>query len=167
MIPNKEPHEEKRHPPDRAAGRAFNTPENATKAVATSRISLSNLVPGKVWNHIAPRGEFEIKACLMLADKPVSALHFSPEDGSLLPKGLHALSAGKEDVVPIVEKKLKTILEELSILEGAEFREPEFCWAIPLAHQGRIVGHIKISADGSEVVSDKKTLDELEKLKEQ
>lgn len=168
MTPHKGPHEEKHKPEhDHAAGRAFNTPENATKAVATGRACINKLLPGRVWNHRAPRGEFEIKACLMLADKPVSVLHFSPEDGSLLPKGLHALTAGKEDAVPKVEARLKTISEELSVLDGAEFREPEFCWAIPVAHQGRIVGHIKVSADGCEVVADRKTVDELAKLREE
>ncbi len=167
MTPHKGPHEEKhKHQQDHAAGRAFNTPENATKAVATSRACVNTLRPGRVWKHRGPRGEFEIKACLMLADKPVAVLHFSPEDGSLLPKGLHALSAGKEDVVPKVVERLKTISEELSVLDGAEFREPEFCWAIPLAHQGRIVGHIKVSADGAEVVVDRKTVDEIARLGE-
>jgi len=167
MTPHKEPHEEgHKRPHDHAAGRALNTRENATKAVATSRACISALLPGRVWSHRAPRGEFEIKACLMLDDKPVTVLHFNPEDGSLLPKGLHALSAGKEEVVATVEARLKSIPQEINVLDGAEFREPEFCWAVPLAHQGRIVGHIKVSADGANVVADKKTVDDLARLEE-
>jgi len=102
----------------------------------------------------------------MFEDKAVSLLHFSPEDGSLLPKGLHALSAGKSDVLAIVEAKLRQIPKEISVLDGAEFREPESCWAVPIAHQGRIVGHLKVSADSNTILPDRKATDELEELEE-
>ncbi len=166
MTPDQRHHEANNGPDDRSTGRAFNTPENATKAVATGRACISALVPGRVWNHRAPRGEFELKGSLMLDNKPVAILHFNPEDGSVLPRGLHALSAGNDDALLRVADRLKTIPQELTALDGAEFREPEFCWAIPLAHQGRIVGHIKVSADGEKVVADKKAVDELIKLGE-
>src|SRR5271170_2697767 len=163
MAP-KEPHE-KGHPKpphDHVKNRAYNTPENAMRAVATCRACLRALLPGKAWSNRAPHGEHEIKGVLMYEGKAVSLLHFSPEDGSLLPKGLHALSLGKSDALPIVEARLKQIPQEISVLDGAEFREPESCWAVPIAHQGRIVGHLKVSADSNRILPDRKATDELD-----
>jgi hypothetical protein len=153
-------------PHDHAKNRAYNTPENAMRAVATCRACLKNLIAGKAWSDRAPHGEYEIKGVLMLEDKAVSLLHFSPEDGSLLPKGLHAMSGGKSDVLGVVQARLKKIPQEISVLEGAEFREPESCWAVPIAHQGRIVGHLKVSADSNSILADRKATDELEELDE-
>jgi len=158
------PHEKHKGPHDHAAARAHNTPENAMRSVETCRSCLSALVPGRIWTHRAPHGEFEIKGSLMLDDKAVAILHFSPEDGSLLPKGLHALSEGKSGMLAVVEAKLKNVAQELTVLGGAEFREPESCWAVPLAHQGRIVGHMKVSADGNSMIADKKGTDEMSRL---
>jgi hypothetical protein len=95
----------------------------------------------------------------MLDDSAVIVLHFSPEDGSILPKGLRALSEGKPDSISLVEGRLKDIPQQITVLDGAEFREPESCWAVPVAHQGRIVGHMKVSSDGKYILPDKKAMD--------
>ena len=147
-------------PHERENQRAFNTPENALKAIATTRERLASLAPGKVWRHRAPHGEPEIKASLMLDGIAVVLLHFSPEDGSLLPKGLHAIREGKPEILSLVQSRLQEIPRKLTILEGAEFREPESCWAIPLACEGRIVGHLKVSADGATIIADKKAVED-------
>jgi len=161
MPPEKPPHKHHEHPPhDRELRRALNTPENASKAVATSSASVNRLVSGRVWRHRAPHGELEIKGSLMLDDSAVVILHFSPEDGSILPKGLHGLSEGKPNIIALVETRLKHISRELKVLDGAEFREPESCWAVPLAHQGRIVGHLKVSSDGNRILPDNKAMEE-------
>ena len=96
----------------------------------------------------------------MLDESAVVVLHFSPEDGSILPKGLDGLSEGKPDIISLVEARLKDIPQQISGLDGAEFREPESCWAVPVAHQGRIVGHLKVSSDGTRILEDKKATDE-------
>jgi hypothetical protein len=133
----------------------FNTSEYASAAVHTVRENLNVLTAGNVWNHIAPKGEYEIKGALLLKQQVVVALHFS-SDGSILPRGLHSLSAGSRELCVEIQGRLKNIVEELAVLEGAEFRAPESCWAVPLAHRGRIVAHIKVSADGSKVLEDKR-----------
>lgn len=140
---------------------ALNTVDNAELALSTARATLSKLVPGRAWVGTLPKGEFEIKGALLLENKPVVILKFSPEDGSLLPRGLHALGAGRADLLPVVESRLSGICAELDVLEGAEFRAPESCWALPLVHRGRIVSHIKVSGDGTAVLADKKALEEL------
>lgn len=144
-------------PPEKPHGNqhALNTAEHAQLAVATGRSCLSQLLPGRVWNHVAPRGEQEIKGSLLLDGAPVVVLNFSA-DGSVLPRGLHAIGAATPETVSTIEKRLREIPARLSVLEGAEFREPESCWAIPLAHEGRIVAHLKVSSDGSRILPDKK-----------
>lgn len=137
----------------------FNTAEYASAAVHTVRENLPALTAGNVWNHIAPKGEFEIKGALLLNQQVVMALHFS-SDGSILPRGLHSLSAGSQLLCTAIQARLKDIVGELTVLEGAEFRAPESCWAVPLAHRGRIVAHIKVSADGSTVLEDRRVADE-------
>lgn len=91
-------------------------------------------------------------------------LRFSPADGSLLPKGLHGLNKSTPETVALVEQRLREIALELVVLDGAEFREPEFCWSLPIAHQGRIVADIKVSADGKTIVPNRKAAEELELL---
>jgi hypothetical protein len=60
---------------------------------------------------------------------------------------------------------LKDAAQQLTVLDGAEFREPESCWAVPIAHQGRIVAHVKISSDGTRILPDKKAAEELGEVK--
>lgn len=153
----------KKHPakPNSSMGRAFNTSENAIRAAATAKAALPTFQPGRVWNHTAPKGESEIKGALNHNQEPVIMLRFSPVDGSLLPKGLHGLNQSTPETIAIVEKKLKEIAVALVVLDGAEFREPECCWALPIAHQGRIVAHLKVSADGTTIQPDRKALEEL------
>jgi hypothetical protein len=165
MAKSDEQHEKKEHEAkhNRMLGRAFNTPANAMQSVATGRACISSLTPGKVWTKRGPHGEFELKGSLMLNDAAVIVLHFNPEDGGLLPKGLHAMSEGKPDAVSMVTALLAKIPGEISVLEGAEFREPESTWAVPVAHKGRIVGHLHVSSDGAAVLPDRKAAEELKK----
>lgn len=144
--------------------RALNTQENAGKAIATAQAHVSRLTPGRVWNHRAPRGELEIKGALLLDGMPVAAVRFSPDNGTILPKGLHPVQLMTENnptVLGEVENHLAEIASHLNVLEGAEFREPESCWAVPLAYAGRIVADLRISGDSTMVVPDRKVQDEL------
>jgi hypothetical protein len=165
MPPHKPPHKHRDDDVRDREGRIFNTPENAASAVTTGRSCIKSLAPGKVWTMRAPHGELEIKGSLVLNDSPVIVLHFNPEDGSLLPKGLHGLSEGKPEIISQVQARLSHLLQQIAVLEGAEFREPESCWAIPVAHQGRIVGHLKVSSDGSTILPDRKAAEELSRSK--
>jgi hypothetical protein len=162
MPLNKPPEKKDDHAAhDREVRRAMNTPENANKAIETSRASINRLVSGRVWRHKTPHGDVEIKGSLLLDDSPVIVLHFSTEDATILPKGLRALTEGKANIISLVEARLKEIPQQITILDGAEFREPESCWAVPVVHQGRIVGHLKVSSDGDRILPDRKAVDEL------
>ncbi len=154
------PHPSDAH--DRKSRRALNTAENALRAVSAARACLSHLLPGNVWRHRAPHG-IDIKGSLKINDEHVLVLHFSSEDGSVLPKGLHGFSEGNSGVLDSIEKSLAGLGERLTVLEGAEFREPESCWAVPVVYEGRIVAHLKVAADGSNVLPEKKALEELQR----
>ena len=58
------------------------------------------------------------------------------------------------EIIEKIKKELPEIVRNLEILGGAEFREPENAWVIPVAYQGLIVGHIKIFSDGLQVIPD-------------
>lgn len=153
--PHEKPHHKPHEKPHESAienSRALNTAENAIAAVATARAVLPELVAGTSWTHRAPHGE-ELKGSLLRNDVDVLVLHFSPEDGSVLPKGLRGLSKASDAIIALVEGRLGEVALQLTVLDGAEFREPEFCWAVPVAHQGRIVGHLKVAADGQSVIA--------------
>jgi len=147
--------------PGSSESKAFNTMENASKAIDTARNALIKLTPGQVWKHEAPHGT-ELKGSLMQGELHVLMIHFNGEDASVLPKGLHGLSEGNPEIKKQIESKLIELPSHLKVLEGAEFREPEECWAIPIALDGRIVSHLKVSANGREVVADKKIAKELQ-----
>jgi hypothetical protein len=73
----------------------------------------------------APRGETEIKAALLYQGVAAAALHFSPVDGTLLPKGIasHPLQCNVR--LNAVKSGLRRIMKNLKVLYAAEFREPE------------------------------------------
>ncbi|MDX2107343.1 MAG: hypothetical protein SFY67_13165 [Candidatus Melainabacteria bacterium] len=147
---------------DFSNNKAFNTMENASKAIDTARDALGKLTKGRIWKHEAPHG-IEIKGSLMQDDKHVAVIHFNGEDASVLPRGLHGLSQGKPEIIKQIEEKLALLPTQMKVLEGAEFREPEECWAIPVALNGRIVCHLKISADGTQLKPDLKIEREFDK----
>lgn len=159
-MPDHEHH--KKSLPSKENRKALNTPENAMKAVEAGRACLQSLQPGAVWKHKAPHG-FEIKGALTLNNSPVVVINFSPEDGSVLPKGLHGYSEGTAEVIALIKNGLGDFPAKLSVLAGAEFREPESCWAVPLVVDGRIVAHIRVSSDGSNILPDKPAIDQIQK----
>lgn len=146
--------------PGTTPSQAFNTMKNAAKAIDTACDALPELKPGQIWKHEAPHG-IEIKGSLKKGNIHVAVIHFNGEDASVLPRGLHGLSEGRPEIFKLIEDKLKKLPQQMKVLEGAEFREPEECWAIPIALEGRIVSHLKVSADGGILLEDKKIAKEL------
>lgn len=127
---------------------------NASLAVLTARKVKAYLTPGKIWTMSGPRGEIEVKAALLYERTAVAVLHFNPADGSLLPLGLHPIVGITAVPIENIRNNLPAIVRALEVLNGAEYREPESVWAIPLAYKGMIVAHLKIYVDGIHVVPD-------------
>ncbi len=126
----------------------------ALLAVETAKKAKAYLTAGKIWTMTGPRGEMEIKAAILYEGTAVAVLHFSPIDGSLLPLGFHPIVSKVSVKIENIEKSLPAIIKSLKVLDGAEYREPESVWAVPLAYKGMIVAHLKIFVDGIHIVPD-------------
>jgi len=145
-------------PPPRPArpltGIQQNIINNASLAVATAQKAKAYLSAGKVWSMTAPRGEVEVKAAIVYEGTAVAVLHFNPLDNSLLPVGVRPAAIGLPPQIESIKRNLPAIVSDLEILNGAEYREPENAWIIPLAYKGMIVAHLKVYADGIHIVPD-------------
>ena len=139
----------------------LNTEENAHRAIATAQTAVSDLEAGNVFLKREPRGELIVKGVLSFNGMPVAALRFNPASGALMPKGLHPLPCDAPDSLEKFRAELGILVKSVKVMPGAEFREPEFCWAVPLVHSGRIVADIKISGSGDQVIEDRKLVEEL------
>ncbi len=126
----------------------------AALAVETAKKVKGFLTAGKIWTMTGPRGEVEIKAAILYEGTAVAVLHFSPIDGSLLPLGFHPIVNKISVNIRNIEKTLPSIIKSLKVLDGAEYREPESTWVVPLAYEGMIVAHLKIFVDGIHIVPD-------------
>ncbi len=127
---------------------------NATLAVATAKKAKEFLTAGKIWTMTGPRGETDIKAAITYEGIAVAVLHFNPTDGSLLPLGFHPLTSGATVKLETIKSSLPGIIRSLEVLNGAEYREPESVWVVPLAYKGMIVAHLKVYVDGIHIVPD-------------
>jgi len=59
-------------------------------------------------------------------------------------------SISREEVANVMD----SIIRELKVLEGAEYREPERAWIVPLAWGPYIVAHVRVSSEGNEIIPD-------------
>ncbi len=128
--------------------------DNAPIAVATVKEAKMHFSAGKIWSITAPRGEEELKAAVLYDKMAVAILHFNQTDGSLLPLGVRPAVYGVTSSIGEIKRNLPEIVRNLVVLQGAEYREPESSWIVPLAYHGMIVAHIKVYADGIHIVPD-------------
>jgi len=131
-----------------------NISDNAPIAVTTVKKAKMYFSMGKVSRITAPRGEIELKATVLYDETVVAVLHFNPEDGSLLPLGIRPAVYGTTSSIDKIKRNLPEIIHKLVVLQGAEYREHESSWIVPLAYHGMIVTHIKVYADGIHIVPD-------------
>jgi len=127
---------------------------NASIAVATAKKAKEYLTAGKIWTMTGPRGETEVKAAILYEGTAVAVLHFNPTDGTLLPLGVHPAMIATAAQIENIRSNLPTIIRSLEVLNGAEYREPESAWIVPLAYNGMIVAHLKIYVDGIHIMPD-------------
>lgn len=128
------------------------SPETAERAIETVKSALPFLTLGTPIVHRTPHG-LHVDVPVMYLSFAVDRLHYNPETGSPLPKGLPGAYSCEIDPAE-VRDKAGEILKELRVLEAAEFREPENCWVVPVAWKSFIVLHVRVSADGNEIVPD-------------
>ena len=128
--------------------------KNASLAVATAKKAKPFLVAGRIWTMTGPRGEVEVKAAILYDGIAVAILHFNPADGSILPLGVHPVVIKTTAQLVNIKDNLPAIIRAIEVLDGAEYREPENAWVVPLAYRNMIVGHLKVYVDGIHIVPD-------------
>ena len=92
------------------SGTQQNLPGNAVTAVATARKAKAYLTPGNIWIMTAPRGEVEVKAAIIYDGTAVAVLHFNPQDGALLPLGIHPRVFGVTPPLETIKRTLASIV---------------------------------------------------------
>jgi len=105
--------------------------------------------------HEGPGGELHIDFPLMYQGYGIDRVHFDPKAMNPSPKGrpVHCHVEGGIDIREVEEVMYK-VVKELRVIDAAEFRGPEDCWAVPLAWKNLIIAHVKVSRDGREIVPD-------------
>ncbi len=128
--------------------------QKAPQVVETAKSARTLFTPGPVWIMKSPAGEVVVKAAILYQGVAVGALEFSPVDGVLLPRGYHPRVFTPSISVDRIKGELPGIVVRLQVLDGAEYREPEACWVVPLAVDGKIVAHVKVYYDGVHIIPD-------------
>ncbi|NJE00925.1 hypothetical protein [Thermococcus sp. JdF3] len=130
------------------------TPELAERAIETVRNALSFFTAGMPIIHRAPGGEVHVDVPVMYLNFAVDRVHYDPKTGMPSPKGMPAVSSGGEVSPGRVREMTQKLLKELHVLDACEFRGPEDCWVVPVAWKSFIILHVRVSADGRELIPD-------------
>ena len=129
------------------------TPELAERAIETVKNALPFFTAGTPIVHHAPHG-IHVDVPVMYLSFAVDRVHYNPETKTPAPKGLPPESMVAEVNPEEVRERVQVLLGELSVLSGAEFRGPEDCWVVPVAWKSFIILHVRVSADGEELIPD-------------
>ncbi|AFL96044.1 hypothetical protein CL1_1848 [Thermococcus cleftensis] len=121
-------------------------PEDAGRAIALVREALPLFRAGEPILH-----PDHVDVPVMYLDFAIDRVHYDPRTGTPAPKGAPphcrpSLEGAKE--------RVEAILKEARVVDAAEFREPEDCWVVPVAWETFIILHVRVSADGKELVPD-------------
>ena len=128
---------------------------NTAQQAVSSAIEVGkHLTIGKIWIVRDPAGEIEVKAGLIYQNMVVAVVRFNPFNGDILPEGAHVRAYDMRVTNDVLYEKLSDFASKLVVLHGAGFKEPENCWTIPIAYDGKIVTHLKIYIDGIHVIPD-------------
>ncbi len=128
--------------------------QDVSTIIRTAEAVRPHLQIGGVWATRAPAGEVELKAAITYQSVAVAVIRFDPMTGEVLPAGYnprrYTISVSTDSVLANAQQ----VLREVEVLRGAEYREPEAAWAVPLSYRGKIIGHLKVLYNGSAIVPD-------------
>ncbi len=127
---------------------------NLQKVLTTSTEIKPYLRPGKIWATKTPNGEIDLKAAIMYDNYVIATIHFNPCTGQILPEGYNAHCFNLNTTSDQIQNSLNSLIRHITILNAAEYREPESSWAVPITYQGMIIAHIKIYYTGEAIVPD-------------
>lgn len=125
--------------------------EQAERAIETVKEILPLLTAGPPLIRGGPDG-WHVDIPLMYQGYALDRIHLDTDKMEPSPKGRPPRS--REAPPNVIKERVEDIVGELRVLDAAEYREPERCWAVPLAWGPYLVAHVKVSSDGREVVPD-------------
>ncbi len=138
---------------------------NIPGVLATARKAKRYFSAGKVWVHRGPAGDIIIKGAILYRGTAIGTIRFNPVTGNILPCGYEPRQFYNKIPLEIARQKLPSILSDLRVLNGVEFRERENCWVVPLAYHHAIVAHLKVTYDGLSIVPDYPATQEMNYVK--
>ena len=128
--------------------------ENAKKAIELVRDALPLFRAGRPI--LKPDG---VDVPVLYLNFAVDRLHYNPGSRTPLPKGCPR--GERPESTEGVAESVDAVLRESRVVEACEFREPENCWVVPVAWESFIILHVRVSADGREIVPDYRLTEEI------
>ncbi|WP_461865797.1 hypothetical protein [Thermococcus sp.] len=123
-------------------------------AVETAKAAMGMFTAGLPIIRRGPGGEVHADVPVMYMNFAIDRIHYDPYSKRPSPKGRPVRAWGIEINPQEVQQIINNVLKEAYIIEAAEFRDPEDAWAIPIAWNGLIIMHVKVSYDGKEIIPD-------------
>ncbi len=130
------------------------TPEKIQQVLSTVKEVRQYLKSGKIWLLKGPGGELEIKGGIMYQGAVVSVIEFSAVNGSVLPAEYRPVVYQENVSLETIRDQFDKIVNNMQILEGVWFSQPEACWIVPIAYRGEVIASLKIYYDGIHVIPD-------------
>jgi len=126
----------------------------ARRAVDTARAAVPHLAAGPAWYFPGPAGERDWKLAMMQDGRVAAVIRIDPATGALLPRGLPPTPPGGAALAPGAREAASRACAGVRVLPAAELRAPERCWSVPLAVGGMIVGELRVTLEGDQLVPD-------------
>ncbi len=130
------------------------TPEKIQQVLSTVKEVKQYLKMGKIWLLKGPGGELEIRGGIMYQGAVVSVIEFSPANGSVLPADYRPVVYQENASLETIRDHFEGIVNNMQVLEGVWFSQPEACWIIPLTYNGKIITFLKVYTDGVHIIPD-------------
>ncbi|MEB3845291.1 MAG: hypothetical protein LRS48_06420 [Desulfurococcales archaeon] len=122
----------------------------AGKAVKTVGQALQFMEPGPILRG-PPGGPVDVP--VFYEGVPLDIIHYDPYRKAPSPKGRpvhYPAEVDEHEVRSIIGR----VLRESYALMGAEYREPEKAWIVPVAWRNLIILHVRVSWDGGGLLPD-------------
>ncbi len=127
--------------------------EDARRAVKIVGEALKFFTPGAPIVHRGPMIHVDVP--VLYLDFAIDRIHYDVRVSQPSPKGNPAHSPDVRDInTEEIMRRTEEVLAESRVLRACEFREPEDCWIVPVAWKSFIIMHVRVSADGSELIPD-------------
>ncbi len=115
--------------------------------------------------HMHPH-EVHVDVPILYNGYALDRIHFDPVRMMFLPKGFpgHFMVSSVDRAG--VKEAASRLFGEVVVGNGAEYREPEKCWVVPLVWRSFIIAHIRVSHEADSLVPDMGLTGEIRRMVE-